>query len=443
METKVEQLDGGRVRLTVEVPAHDVAHAVSHATHDLAESVKIPGFRKGKVPMPVLVSKIGKDRIYSEAVDSHLTSWFWSAANRARVRPAVFPNFDFDLPVNDTDDWSFTAEFAVQELPTPADWSALEVPKFDAKVPDSIVSTNLEVLQRGYAELSPAEGRMAAFGDVAVVDIVAPEGAAQRGLVVELGSDRLIEEIENGIRDLTVGESHDVTYELSDGSKRLATITLTALYEKVLPPLDDDFAKTVSEFDSFDALKGDIVEKLQAELDGEIEDRFRAASIDALVRASDVEASPLVVDVRFRDLWKNSLQSIQSRGIDPGQYLSLSGVTPEELERRLRAEATISVGRELLIEAVADKLGIAVSEEDLRAELKEQGESDEDIEDFIANRDSSAAREHLRFRRAVERIASEVKPIAPELAEARESIWTPEKEQEQKGAETKLWTPGS
>ncbi len=443
METKVEQLDGGRVRLTVGVPAHDVAHAVSHATHDLAESVKIPGFRKGKVPMPVLVSKIGKERIYSEAIDTHLTSWFWSAANTARLRPAVFPKFDFELPTTDTDEWEFSAEFDVQPLPTPADWTKLEVPKLDVAVPDSVVSTNLEILQRGYAELVPVEGRIAKFGDVTVVDIVAPEGAAQRGLVVELGSDRLIEEIENGIRDLAVGESHDVTYEIADGTKRLATVTLTALYEKVLPPLDDDFAKAVSEFDSFDTLKGDITGSLQSDVNAEIEDRFRAAAIDALVKASDVEASPLVVDVRFRDLWNNFLESIQSRGIDPAQYLSMSGVTPEDLERRLRAEATISVGRELVIEAVADKLGIAVSEEDLRAELKEQGESDEDIEDFIANRDSSAAREHLRFRRAVERIASEVKPIAPELAEARESIWTPEKEQEQKGAETKLWTPGS
>ncbi len=443
METKVEQLDGGRVRLTVGVPAHDVAHAVSHATHDLAESVKIPGFRKGKVPMPVLVSKIGKERIYSEAIDTHLTGWFWSAANRARLRPAVFPNFDFELPSSDTEEWQFTAEFAVQQLPTPADWSSLEVPKLDVSVPETVVSTNLEILQRGHAELVPVEGRIAKFGDVAVVDIVAPEGAAQRGLVVELGSDRLIEEIENGIRDLAVGESHDVSYELADGSKRLATVTLTALYEKVLPPLDDAFAKAVSEFDSVDTLKADITDSLQSDVNAEIEDRFRAAAIDALVKASDVEASPLVVDVRFRDLWNNFLESIQSRGIDPGQYLSMSGVTPEDLERRLRAEATISVGRELVIEAVADKLGIAVSEEDLRSELKEQGESDEDIEDFIANRDTSAAREHLRFRRAVERIAAEVKPIAPELAEARESIWTPDKEQEQKGAETKLWTPGS
>ena len=82
MQAQVEQLDGDRVRLTVEVPANDVHHAVKHAASDLAASVRIPGFRKGKVPMPVLVSRIGKERLYTEAVESHIGSWFWNAAVR-------------------------------------------------------------------------------------------------------------------------------------------------------------------------------------------------------------------------------------------------------------------------------------------------------------------------------------------------------------------------
>src|ERR671932_1602459 len=93
MEAQVEQLDGDRVRLTVEVPADDVHHAVAHAAHDLAEHIRIPGFRKGKVPTPVLVSRVGKERIYSEAVESHIGSWFWSAARRSRVRPAEQPQY--------------------------------------------------------------------------------------------------------------------------------------------------------------------------------------------------------------------------------------------------------------------------------------------------------------------------------------------------------------
>src|SRR5919199_5601932 len=114
MDAQVEQLDGDRVRLTVEVPADDVHHAVAHATNDLAEHVRIPGFRKGKVPTPVLVSRVGKERIYSEAVESHIGSWFWSAARSSRVRPAEQPQYRYELPKSDDESWRFTAEFAVQ-----------------------------------------------------------------------------------------------------------------------------------------------------------------------------------------------------------------------------------------------------------------------------------------------------------------------------------------
>ena len=104
--------------VAVEVPAGDVHHAVEHATHDLSERVKIPGFRPGKVPMPVLISKVGKQRVYAEAIESHIGTWFWSAASRERVRPAEHPAYDYELPATDAEAWSFTAEFAVQSIRT-------------------------------------------------------------------------------------------------------------------------------------------------------------------------------------------------------------------------------------------------------------------------------------------------------------------------------------
>jgi len=98
MSSQVEELGDDRVRLTVDVSVHELEHAVEHATNDLAESVKIPGFRKGKVPTPVLISKIGKDRIWVEAVESHISGWFWAAAARTRLRPIPAPEYDFGLP---------------------------------------------------------------------------------------------------------------------------------------------------------------------------------------------------------------------------------------------------------------------------------------------------------------------------------------------------------
>ncbi|MBX5475110.1 MAG: trigger factor family protein, partial [Thermoleophilia bacterium] len=87
MQTQVEELSGNRVRLTVQVPSHDVHHAVEHATSDLAQTVRVPGFRKGKVPRQVLIQRVGRERIMTEAVSSHIGGWFWNAAARSRLRP--------------------------------------------------------------------------------------------------------------------------------------------------------------------------------------------------------------------------------------------------------------------------------------------------------------------------------------------------------------------
>ena len=444
METQVEELGGDRMRLTVEVPAEDVHHAVEHATHDLAERVKIPGFRHGKVPMQVLVSKVGKERVYSEAVDSHIGSWFWSAVARSRVRPADAPQYDYELPANSEQTWRFTAEFPVQAKPEPADWKKLEVAKHPVEVPEDVVTRELESLQGTVADLSPVDSRTAREGDVVVVDIVSGGGFGQRDYVFELGAERIVDEIENGVRGLLAGETREVAWELGDGTQSSGTVTLKELHEKVLPPLDDELAKSVSEFDSLVDLRGDIEGKIRERLDEEAETRFRSEAVDELVKASNVAPAGLSVEMRTRELLNGFIRTLQQRGIDPNAYLQFTNTTGPELERRLRDEATRSIARELVLEAVADKLGIEVTDDEIRAELREQDETDADIEEFISNGGADRVRPDLRLKKAVDRIAADVKSISPEQAEAREAIWTPEKEQKKTTKKSdKLWTPGT
>ena len=109
MATQVQELPENKVKLTVDVPAHDVHHAVEHAANDLAASAKIPGFRPGKVPMPLLLQRVGKERLYTEAVESHIGGWFWNAATSARVNPIAMPEYEYELPGSDNEDWSFSA----------------------------------------------------------------------------------------------------------------------------------------------------------------------------------------------------------------------------------------------------------------------------------------------------------------------------------------------
>jgi trigger factor len=258
MANVVEKVGDDKVKLTVQVPAHDVHHAVEHAASDLAASVRIPGFRKGKVPIPILLKRVGKERLYSEAVESHIGGWFWNAATRARVNPMTQPEYDYELPDSEHEDWEFSATVEVQPKPEPADWTKLEVPKAEVEVPQEAVQAELEALQRSVGELVPVEGRPAADGDTVVVDLIAEDGSSQRDYVVELGSARLVEEIENAVLGLSPGEQREVAYELADGSRRTATVALKEIKEHVLPPLDDDLAQTASEFGTLDELRGEL-----------------------------------------------------------------------------------------------------------------------------------------------------------------------------------------
>jgi FKBP-type peptidyl-prolyl cis-trans isomerase (trigger factor) len=166
------------------------------------------------------------------------------------------------------------------------------------------------------------------------------------------------------------------------------------------------------------------------------------SAVDELLKASNIEPAALVVDMRTRDLLNAFVRQLESRGMDPIAYLRATGVDGAELEQRFREEARMQIARELLLEAVADQLAIEISDDEIRADLREDGEEDADIEEFMEAGGADRVRPDLRLRKAVDRIAAEVKPISPELAKARETLWTPGKE-EGVAAEKTLWTPGT
>jgi trigger factor len=445
VEARVEEVEPNRVRLTVDVDPHDVHHAVEHAAGDLAASVKIPGFRKGKVPMPVLIQRVGKERLYQEAVDSHISGWFWNAAASARLRPVSNPDYEFELPSNDSEGWTFSATVDVQPKPELPDWTTLEVGRAEVELPPDLVERELEALQSSVAELQPVEGRPVEHGDTVVVDLVSEGGEAQRDYVVEVGSLRLVEEIEQGLIGLSPGDSKEIAFELADDSTRTVTATVKEIKQKVLPPLDDELAKSASEFETLAELRVDIEAELREQIDAEIEGAFRASVVDELVKAANVQPGGPLVELRTRELLNGLIRSVERRGIPFETYLTMTGASPDDLVARLRAEAALSVARELVLEAAADKLEIEVGDGEIAELVRESaeaaGEDPEAAVEEVLRHGAHQLREDLRLKQALDRIAAEVKPIPLEQAAAREAIWTPDKETAP--AETKLWTPGS
>jgi trigger factor len=262
--------------------------------------------------------------------------------------------------------------------------------------------------------------------------------------VVELGRGAVVDEIEESLVGMGAGETKEIDFELADDSKQTVSVSVKEIKERVLPELDDELARSSSEFDTLDELRADIEERLRSQIAEEVEAQFRAEVVDALVQASNVEASGPLVDARMRELLRGLQRQVEARGIKLETYLAMTGQRPEDLVARLMEEASRSVARELVLEAAADKLGLVVEDAEIEELVREQAElAGDDVDETLLRLRESGRfeqlREDIRLRNALDRVASEVKRIPRELADAREQIWTPEKEKQT--TETKLWTP--
>ncbi len=434
------------MRLTVEVPSADIKHAVEHAGSDLAERTKVPGFRAGKVPMPVLVRRLGKERIYTEAVETHVGSWLRAAVTSRRLRPVSEAQFAYELPASTDSGWSFSAEFDLQPLPKLADWRKLEVGKGEAEIPEGLVEHELDVLRSSVAQLVPVEGRSAHEGDTLLVDFVSEPGDESRDQVIELGAGKLTPELEQGLIGMEAGETREIPFALTDGSSSTVEVTVKEIMEKELPPLDDELARAASEFETFQELRSDVEARLLAQVEAERDIAFREAAVDALVDASNAEVHPVLVEERARALLANLVRSLERRGMNLDLYLQLTGQEAGQLVEEVRVEARRSIARELVLEAGADKMKIEIPDNEIEELVRAQaGATGEDADELVAQiwaqGRQEELREDMRMSAALDRICEEVKPIPLAQAEAREQIWTPGKEKP--ASATKLWTPGS
>jgi hypothetical protein len=224
VKTKVEELEGSKVRLEVEVPEAAVAHAYEHAARDMAQDLRVPGFRKGKVPLPVVAARVGREALWQEAIRSHIDGWFWEAAATSGVRPVAGPEVEWDELPTEGGTFRFAATVPVAPKPELADWTSLEVPVAEPEVPGELVDHELERIRDSVAELVPVEGRGAREGDTVVLDLVATEQEGGepsefRDYVAELGDGRLADELEQAIPEMSEGETRELALDLPEGGR--------------------------------------------------------------------------------------------------------------------------------------------------------------------------------------------------------------------------------
>ena len=282
------------------------------------------------------------------------------------------------------------------------------------------------------------------------------EGGTARDYLLELGEGRVLPELEQGLEGAEPGDERHVPVTFPDdypaeevaGKTAEFDVKVKEVREKELPDLDDDFASEASEFDTLAELRDDITKKIREILDRQLAERFREDALDAAVDKAKVQLPEPVIEARAGEMWRRVERSLRQQGMEPDNYLQLQGKTREEMIAQARPEAEQALKREAVLAAVAEAEGIEITEEDeLEALQIPPGHEDHghpEPEDALREIRESGREElfkdDLRMRRALEVIAEAAEPIPMEQAQAREGIWTPEKEREEKGA---LWTPGS
>jgi trigger factor len=461
METTVKELPESRVRVDVDVDPKDVEGSIARTAQQLGKDMKLPGFRKGKVPPEMVVQRLGRQTVLTQALESSLGDWYERALLESGVNPVGDPKLDLsDLP-EEGKPLRFSIEVAVRPGAELGEYRGIEVGREEPEVSEDAVETEITRLREGFARLNPVE-RAATPGDVVLIDYEGKidgepfEGGTARDYLLELGEGRVLPELEQGLEGAEPGEERtiDVTFPDEYPAEEVASktaqfdVTVKEVREKELPERDDQFASEASEFDTLDELRADISDKIRQVLDRQIAERFQQDALDAVVAKSKVDLPDSVVDARAEEMWRRVERQLRQQGMDPESYLQVQDKTRDQMIEQARPDAEQALKREAVLEAVADAEGIEITEEDeLEALQIPPGHEDHghpEPEDALREIRESGREElfkqDLRMRSALELIGEGAKPIPMEQAQAREEIWTPEKEREEKGG---LWTPGS
>jgi trigger factor len=459
VKAEVTELPDSRVRVEVEVPPEQVERGVSRAARSLAREMKMPGFRKGKAPPSLVIQRLGFGSVFQEAIRDSLPEWYEQGLLDSGISPVGDPSIEIvSAPEAEGEPLSFKFEIGVRPPAKLGEYRGLEVGRAEAEPSEEIVEREVERIREGFAKLEPVE-RAASEGDVLMIDFEglldgkAFEGGKAEDYMLELGSGQLIEGFEEQLTGASGGEQREVKVTFPEdyqaenlaGQDAVFKVEVKEVREKVLPELDDDFASEASEFETLEELRADIAKRVGEAVDERAEQDFRVAAVDAAVDAATVEIPDQLVDARAAERWERVERQLAGRGMSPDSFLQMQGKTREEVLEESKPDAERELKREAVLAAIAEAEAIEVAEEEMVEALAHTAEHERTtpeklLERLRQNGRDAMVREDIQVRKAIDLVAESAKPISLEQAEAKEKIWTPEKEKEEKPSE--LWTPG-
>jgi trigger factor len=458
VKTSVTELPESRVRVQAEVAPEEVERRLQQAARALGRQLRVPGFRKGKVPPPVVIRRLGREAVLDEALRSSLGGWYTDAIDGAGIAPVGEPELDVGKLPDEGEALSFSIEVGVRPPATLGQYKGLEVGRREPAVDEEQIDQEVERFREQLARLETVE-RPAGQGDQVVVDYTGMmdgepfDGGAGRDQLLELGAGRLIPGFEDQLVGASAGEERVVEVTFPDDYQEQALagrpaqfqVTVHEVKAKRLPELDDDFAAEAGGFDSVQELRDDIASRLEEVDHRAIEREFEEAVLDAAVQEATLDVPEQLVHARAHELLADTLTALSRQGISKDAYLRIAGKSEEELARDAEPAAARALKREAVLAAVVEEESIRPTDEELRQALEPSAQRsgqtvDELFEQLRKGDRLERLRQDVANHQALELLVREAKPISLGQAKAREELWTPGKGRTEAG---QIWTPGS
>lgn len=390
MKTTVEPLEGNLVKLTVTVPASEVDRIIADRYADVAKKVRIPGFRAGKAPRPVIDRYVGRDQVLVDAQQEVVERTYPEAIDAEGLRPIEQPDLGELSGVVEGEDYTYVAEVALRpELTLTGDWRHMKVTVPPSGVAESDVELQLKLIADRFATLVPIEDRGVETGDfvllsfTGLVDGEAYEGNTVDKFLYELGRGQMPQEFDDAMLGAKPGDTVDASFVIPETSNTPDLVGKTATFEiaiheikmKQLPEFDEEFAASAGGFDSMEQMRAEIRSRLETAQETEREQEVARALRTALVEHLEGDVPEPMIMSRRDSMLRDFFSNLEQRGISLQDYVQGVGMNPEQITNEITAEAESRVRQELALEALFRAEGMEVSDEDVDADLAEIAKS--------------------------------------------------------------------
>jgi trigger factor len=378
MQINVESLNSIKKKINFEIPAQQVTAEIEKAYAEIRKHAAIKGFRKGKVPMGLIEKHYG-DKMADDVLKTLVNDTYFKAVTEHGLNPVSYPVIESDA-LKPGESFKYSATVEIFPEVTVNDYLGLELAKEKLVADEQAVAGRLKEMQENLSQLAPApEGHAAALGDFVTFDFkgtldgVPFEGGASEDFQLELGSGRFIPGFEDQMVGMTAGTAGTIKVDFPQdyGNAELAgkpaefAVTIKDIKVKELPELDDDFAKEFGEFETLDELKLKLAELQQAQEERRIDNDLRERLIKSLIEKNELEVPETLVDRQLKMMLESTKQRLASQRVS----LEMMGMTEESYKVRFRETAREQVKGSLLLDAVAMKESLEVSDEDIAAEV--------------------------------------------------------------------------